>query len=92
MVQADQDVVYAFERVSAKGERILFVMNLSWQSHEKFEIQIPNAKKAKMLIDTDWWRYGGQTPDEKLEPLKIEDGVLKLDLPSNSGMLLKLLP
>ncbi|MDO5120431.1 MAG: alpha amylase C-terminal domain-containing protein, partial [Coriobacteriales bacterium] len=90
VVQADQDVVYAFERVSKKGERVLFVMNLSWQSHEKYEIKIPDAKKAKVLIDTDWNRYGGNTFDVEGQIIAVSKGVLKVDLPSCSGKLLKL--
>jgi len=89
-ISADQDVVYAFERVSRAGERVLAVLNLSWQGHEGYSIQVPGAKEATVLIDTDWQRYGGETPDNEGEVLHIEDGVLKLDLPSCSGMLLKL--
>ena len=90
VVDDEQGVVYAFERVSAKGERVLCVLNLSWQAHEDYVIAVPDAAQAEMLIDTDWWRYGGETPDDQLEPLKIKSGKLELNLPSNSGKLLKL--
>ena len=90
VVDAEQDVVYAFERISKEGERVLCVLNLSWQAHEDYAIKVPEATQAEVLIDTDWWRYGGQTPDDQVKPLKVKDGVLTLNLPSNAGMLLKL--
>ena len=43
-----------------------------------------------MLIDTDWNRYGGNTFDADGQILAISKGVLKVDLPSCSGKLLKL--
>ena len=90
VADAEKDVVYAFERISKKGERILFVMNLSWESHKAFEIKLPKTKKATMLIDTDWQRYGGNAPDADGEELAVEKGVLTLDLPSCTAKLLKL--
>ena len=90
VVQADQDVVYAFERISSKGERVLCVLNLSWQGHADYEIQIPDATEGTVLIDSDWWRYGGTTPDDAVKPIPIKDGVLKVDLPTCSGKLIKL--
>ena len=89
-VAAEQDVVYAFERVSSAGERVLCVLNLSWQGHEGFPIKVPGATKATVLLDTDWQRYNGQTPDDEGATLKVTDGELKLDLPSCSGKLLRL--
>jgi 1,4-alpha-glucan branching enzyme len=90
VVQADQDVVYAFERISSKGERVLCVLNLSWQGHADYEIQIPDATEGTVLIDSDWWRYGGTTPDDAVKPIPIKDGVLRVDLPTCSGKLIKL--
>ena len=88
-IAADQDVVYAFERVSCKGERVLCVLNLSWQGHEGYTIEVPDALRAKVLIDTDWNRYGGETVDDGSKA-RVSKGVLTLDLPSCSGKLIKL--
>ncbi|MDO4796490.1 MAG: 1,4-alpha-glucan branching protein GlgB [Coriobacteriales bacterium] len=84
------DVVYAFERTSAAGERLLCAFNLSDEDLIGRSITIPQATTATMLLDTSWQRFGGMTPDADDEQIAIADGTLALDLPAFGGVLLRI--
>ena len=84
------DVVYAFERFSAEGERVLCVLNLSDEDLASRAIETPDATSATVLLDTDWQRFGGVTPDGDVTQPEVADGELLVDLPAFSGKLIRL--
>ena len=74
-----QNCIYAIERKSSK-ETLVAVFNLS--DAEK-EYSIDGYTKSKLLLHTDWNKFGGDTPDNsKLKPAKFT-------LPRFSGILLQ---
>ncbi len=90
-VQANDeaDVVYAFKRTDAEGRELLCALNLSDRA-AKVELDLPGASSAIMLIDTDWQRYSGSTPDAEGVAISCENGVLRLTLPACSGKIMRL--
>ena len=89
-VAGEADVVYAFERVSDEGERLLCVLNLSGQDVKGRSIEVPDAQRATVLLDTDWERFGGATPDADGTELELDKDVVLVDLPACSGKLLRI--
>ena len=91
-VDDTEHVVYAMERVSSKGERLLCVLNLANCPQEDYRLQVPGlGKKVTTLLDTDWARFGGATPDGG-EEVRVdrETDMLTLTLPPLSGLLFRL--
>ena len=90
-VADETHVVYAIERTSVKGEKVLCVLNLANCVHEGYELDLPGAGDVEVLLDTDWQRFGGNTPDGRTEvTFDAEKGSLTLTLPALSGVLLSL--
>jgi 1,4-alpha-glucan branching enzyme len=97
-VDDPEHVVYAIERSTVgrtddegERERIAFVFNLSDRAHEGYELPVPDAASAEVLIDTEWDCYGG-TIARGDERATLEDGTLTADLPPFCGMALLLSP
>ena len=85
----EADVVYAFLRRDAAGSCVMCALNLSDEAVERvFEIE--GVASAAVLVDTDWERYGGSTPDGEGAPLACEEGVIALDMPACSGKLIRI--
>lgn len=57
--------MYAIERRSKKGERLVAVFNLSGADQGDYTVKIPGAKHVRTLIDTSWDIYSGVTPKGK---------------------------
>ena len=72
-----ENCIYAIERKSSK-ETLIAVFNLG-DTEKKYSID--GYEKSKLLLNTDWNKFGGDTPDNK----KI--GLKELTLPRYSGML-----
>ena len=92
-VDDPQGVVYAFERRSAEGERMLVVLNLSDTERKDYELKVPNRGKSRsrVVLDTDWARFGGSTPDgETVLAMSPKHGTVTLTLPPFSGVLIRL--
>ncbi|MDO4537915.1 MAG: alpha amylase C-terminal domain-containing protein, partial [Coriobacteriales bacterium] len=88
-VSAEKDVVYAFERVCDE-QRLLCVLNLSDRTHTAYPISVPGTERAKDLLNSDWDRFGGATPEAAHSWCTVTDETLELDLPAFSGQLLVL--
>lgn len=56
----------------------------------KLALALPDVAGAQTLIDTDWQRYGGQTPDAPHETQACKKGQLTVSLPACTGRLMKL--
>ena len=92
-VDDETHVVYAFERRDRSGERLLCVLNLANCPHEGYELELPETGSVEVLLDTDWQRFGGATPDGRTGArMDAGAGTLALDLAPLSGLLLALLP
>lgn len=54
-------VVYAFWR-GIGAEKILFVFNFSGKTHPYYSFFLPEASIEEEIIDSNWEKYGGWTP------------------------------
>lgn len=72
-----ENCIYAIERRSSK-ETLVAVLNLS--DSEK-EYSVEGYENARLLLHTDWNKFGGDTPDD------AECSLEKLRLPRFSGVL-----
>ena len=90
-VDDTEHVVYAMERRSRGGERLLCVLNLANCPQEDYKLEVPDLGTVCTLLDTDWARFGGSTPDGD-EDVRVDThaGRLTLTLPPLSGILLQL--
>ena len=57
--------VYAVERRSGT-ERLAAVFNFSECVQRDYEVEIQDAVSVTSLIDTDWEKYGGRTPETSI--------------------------
>ncbi|MBR3314066.1 MAG: 1,4-alpha-glucan branching protein GlgB [Atopobiaceae bacterium] len=80
------NVVYAFERRST-SERMLCVLNLSDKRLPDYEINLGMARRARMLLNTDWERFCGATYEDDCRWFKLEDSRLTCTLAPLSGQL-----
>ena len=67
------------------------LLNMDDVAHE-YAVPLPEglaAVRPKVLLDTDWQRFGGSTPD-KQSSCAVADGLLSATLPALSGMLVQL--
>ena len=73
------------------GERVAALLNLDGVRHE-YAVPLPAelaSGRAEVLLDTDWQRFGGSTPDGS-SVCRCEKDELRADLPPLSGMLVLL--
>ncbi|MCD7806635.1 MAG: 1,4-alpha-glucan branching protein GlgB, partial [Lachnospiraceae bacterium] len=76
--------LYAFERRSEK-QRILAVFNFSGQEQKEYRLAVPEAKSLKLLLNSDWERFGG-TAKEQDQALKLsKNGDFVLTVPPLSA-------
>lgn len=75
-----ENCIYAIERKSSK-ETLIAVFNLSGMEKE---YSIGGYEKAKVVLNTDWNKFGGDTSDEQ----KLD--ITKMKLPKFSGILLQI--
>lgn len=80
------NVVYAFERRST-SERMLCVLNLSDKRLPDYEINLGLARRARMLLNTDWERFCGKTYEDDCRWFKLADSRLTCTLAPFSGQL-----
>ena len=84
---------YAFERTDGANERVLCLLNLSGIDQDDYEVRVPDVSSFRVLMHTDWQRYGGSTP-EGSEELYYDGSTQTLTarrLPTFSGLLVMLL-
>ena len=73
------------------GERVAALLNLDDESHA-YEVPLPAELagcEAEVLLDTDWQRFGGSTPDGATA-CRSEAGRLECELAPLSGILVQL--
>ena len=73
------------------GERVAALLNLDGVRHE-YAVPLPAelaSGRSEVLLDTDWQRFGGSTPDGS-SVCRCEKDELRADLPPLSGMLVLL--
>ena len=82
-------VCYAIERRSKEGERICALMNFSGAEQKDYVVPLPDAKTATVILDSDWERFGGTTPDDTAKvAFDPETGKICADLPPFASVLL----
>ncbi|MDO4807608.1 MAG: 1,4-alpha-glucan branching protein GlgB [Coriobacteriales bacterium] len=86
----EEDVTYAFLRKDEKGSRVLCAFNLSGKPVKK-TLSIEGASAATLLLNTDWQRYGGSTPNDSDSELACGKAGLTLTMPACSGKLVRML-
>ena len=74
----------------AAGERIVAVLNLSGATQEDYEVEVPGATKAEVLLDSDWDAYAGTTPPgTEAVALDADAHVLTCTLPPFATVILR---
>ncbi|MGN0334102.1 MAG: 1,4-alpha-glucan branching protein GlgB [Lachnospiraceae bacterium] len=76
---SESKCVYSFLRRSEE-QTVLAVFNFSDQKQEDYEISIKDAKKAQMMLDSNWERFGGNVKEKPLKKYELEEELLMLDL------------
>lgn len=80
--------IYAILRRS-KEEKLAAIFNFSDQIQNDYEVEIEAAEQVKMLVYSDWNRFGGGSP-ENLEICTLKNGVLNCTLNPFSAVLLEI--
>lgn len=80
----EEKCVYAMERRS-KGEELTAVFNFS---DKEQEYTVSRHGIPKLLIYSDWERFGGKTPKE-VGPVCVERNTLRMTLAPFSGILIE---
>ena len=81
-----KNVVYAFERRSA-CERMLCILNLSDKQHANYDVELDVAKRAKIVMNTDWKCYLGTTDQDDCRWFKLTNNKITCTLAPFSGQL-----
>ena len=79
--------IYALQRMSG-GERLAAVFNFIECDQENYRVPIPGATSVRVLLHSDWERFGGTTA-EHTEVARMEDDELVCTLQPFSGILLE---
>ena len=77
----EESCVFAIQRQGG-GERLVALFNFGAQARQ---YRLPTTAGAKLLLHTDWQRFGGSTPEG--ERPKPAGGALTVCLPPCSGQL-----
>ncbi|MBP3884262.1 MAG: 1,4-alpha-glucan branching protein GlgB [Olsenella sp.] len=84
----EADVLYAFLRRGTGGACVLCVLNLSDKPLER-TLGVRGATRATLLLDTDWQRFGGSTPDAEGSAVPCSEGGVSVRLAPCSGLLIE---
>lgn len=80
--------IYAILRESDK-EQLMAVFNFSNQEQKDYEVQIQEAKDCKVLLCSDWERFGGNTHETE-KTVVLEDKSLRCKLNPYSAVLIQI--
>ena len=80
----EEKCVYMIERRS-KGEKIIAAFNFG--SQEQTAAINPSGTQLTVLLDTDWEKYGGRTPEQQMKAV-AQKAFITLSLAPFSGMLI----
>ncbi len=83
----EQRCIYAILRQNEKN-RMAAVFNFGSQAQDAYEVSIENTKGCKVLLYSDWERFGGKTPETE-GSFAIENGTLTCCLKPYSAALLQ---
>ena len=84
--EADGSCTYAFVRTG--GGSMLAAFNFDETAVDDYSLTLPEKCTARLLLHTDWQRYGGGTAEAEM-PLQQGER-LSFTLPAYSGMLFEL--
>lgn len=91
----DQSVI-AFRRKDTDGNEIIAVCNFVPVARNDYKIGAPFAGKYTVVLNTDWKKYGGGSPDAKKvyvtdddEPMHGFEQSISLEIPAMSVLYLK---
>lgn len=82
--------IYVIQRASEK-EEFVAVFNFSNQIQENYGVDLPNADKIQVSLNTAWEKYGG-TISEKTDMCTLHNKKLYCTLMPFSGVLIKVEP
>ncbi|MCD7864060.1 MAG: 1,4-alpha-glucan branching protein GlgB [Lachnospiraceae bacterium] len=77
--------VYVFERRSEK-QRILAIFNFSDLEQKTYRLVVPKARSLKLLLHSDWERFGGKTVEKGKDRKVGKTGDFAFDLPPFSAV------
>lgn len=81
------ECIYAISR-SNGSKRMVAILNLSDQQRH-YEAALEDAKKAKLLINTDWSQFGGEA-EKNAYTFTASDDILSCELAPYSGLLFEI--
>lgn len=84
----EERCVYAIMR-KCETEQLAAVFNFS-DHEQEYELECKTAESAKVLLYSDWNRFGGSTEEEK-NICQGKDGKMKIVLSPFSGILIKMM-
>ena len=88
--------VFAFERISKAGERVLCVFNLSPVSRSGYKIGVPKKGAYKAVLDSENKEYGGARGETRVTAVKGESHGypyhLTLEIAAYSAVYYKIIP
>lgn len=80
---SEEDCIYAFFRKGGNSD-ILAVFNFSDWEITDYPVKIGENRNAELIINSDWERFGGETPDGGSE-FTLTAGELVMDMQAYSG-------
>ncbi|MCD8379265.1 MAG: 1,4-alpha-glucan branching protein GlgB [Lachnospiraceae bacterium] len=72
--------IYVFERRSKK-QRILAIFHFSDLEQKDYRLAVPKAKSLKLMLHSDWERFGGRTVEKNDNRKALKTGDFVFDLP-----------
>ncbi len=83
---SESKCLYAITR-KGDSEELLTVFNFSNETQEGYTISVPEISNAEILINSDWYKYSGNSPEENC--FTINNGEIVFDLPPFCGVMVK---
>ena len=80
--------VFAYERTSFKGEKVIAILNFSYCEWFNYEIHNVENGYYEVKLCSEDKIYGGYTEYEGYK-IQVSDNVIRLNLPYSSGIILK---
>ncbi|MCM1387662.1 MAG: 1,4-alpha-glucan branching protein GlgB [Bacillus sp. (in: Bacteria)] len=76
--KSEKRIVYSFLRI-CKTQKILAIFNFSDKDISKYEVEMPDAQKAILILNSDWECYGGTSPAKKTD-ITIKQSIMKTSI------------
>lgn len=86
---SNKDCLYAIVRNGHKS-RIMAAFNFREVEYKGYSFQADGAQKLRVILHSDWYRFGGNTPEDEVI-YEAVDGRFSIDLPAYGSCLLEVI-